>query len=534
MPDVLHFGVIKLLGCLFHDPAVVLNLYYLLPFPLTALSSYFVLRRLRLGRLPALVASVLYICLPYHLTRFHGHLFLSAYYLLPLMILLIVCVGMGRHPFLRPNPDGVAPRWRFLTWEAVGAAGLCVLSGLNGAYYAFFFCFFLLAAGARAAFRDRKWAPMLVAGLLMLLTAASLGAALAPTFLGKARDGANPETAARSPGEADLFGLSISEMLLPTNGHCVPVLARLRDRYQAAIGRRPTGEEWSEPLGVVGAAGFLWLFGRFLLRRRGKVERVEDQLAFLNAAAVGLGTVGGFGACFAFFVSPMIRCYNRISIFIAFFALAGLFLALHRLAAHSIRGRWGRLAFAAGLASLLVLGLWDETSPRWIPNYALAKKEYADDAEFGQRVEAVLPAGAMVYQLPYMPFPENGPLCNLADYDLLRPYFHTRTLRFSYGAMKGRDTSRWQATLAHRPLPQALEQLALSGFSGVYVDRSGFADGGTALEAELSRLLGVEPMVSRGGGQTFFDMTAYTRAFRARFPDEAKEARRATASQSSR
>ena len=111
--------------------------------------------------------------------------------------------------------------------------------------------------------------------------------------------------------------------------------------------------------------------------------------------------------------------------------------------------------------------------------------------------------------MPYVPFPEAAPVLNLADYELLRPAFHTRTLRWSYGAMKGREVSRWQADLATRPLPDALERLALAGFSGVYLDRAGFADSGAAREAELSRLLGVQPLVSQSGRQTFFDMRAY-------------------------
>ena len=72
--------------------------------------------------------------------------------------------------------------------------------------------------------------------------------------------------------------------------------------------------------------GFLWLVGRFFWRRRENDDRIEDALAYLTVAAVALGTIGGLGASFNFYVTPMIRCYNRLSIYIAFFALAGLFL----------------------------------------------------------------------------------------------------------------------------------------------------------------------------------------------------------------
>ncbi len=497
IPDVLHVALIKLLGLASHDSAVVLNLYYLMAFPLTALSAYFVLRRLRLGRLAALAAAVLYACMPFHFFRLTGHVFLAAYYLVPLMIWLILRVYLGRNPFRR--------LW---SWQAAGAALLCVLVGLGGVYYAFFSCFLLLMAGAKVAFRERRWVPLATAALPVLLVAASLGAALAPSFLYMGRHGKNPETADRHPVEADIYGLNVSEMLLPVQGHRIRFLARLHDRFLAPP-RRPTGGAVMVALGALGSLGFLYLIGRFLWRRRDKVERADDGLAYLNFCAVLLGTIGGFGSLFAFYVSPMIRCYDRLSIFVAFFALAGLFLLVQRLLGRFVRGRWTATAYGAGLVAMLVLGAWDQTSANFVPAYAALRKQVESDADFGRRIEAVLPPGSMVYQMPYVPFPENAPVVNLSDYELMRPAFHTRTLRFSYGAMKGREVSRWQADLATRPLPDALERLAVAGFRGVYLDRAGFADSGAATEAELSRLLGVQPLVSQSGRQTFFDMRAY-------------------------
>jgi phosphoglycerol transferase len=525
-PDLLHFGVIMLLGCLFHDPAVVFNLMCLLPFPMTALTSYFVLRRFRLGRLAALVAAVLYMCLPYHMTRFGGHLFLCAYYLLPLVILVAVRIGKGGRPAAWSEAAGDGTRRRLLSWDAGGAALVCVMAGLNGAYYTFFSCFLMVAAGAKAAFQERRWAPIGVATLLVLLAAGAFTAALTPTILERARYGKNHEASLRQAGEADYYGLNVCEMLLPMGAHRIDALARLRERFLTAPVRRATGEAWAAPLGFVGALGFLWLAGRFLLRRRDRVERVEDQLAYFNAVSVCLGTIGGIGAWFAFFISPAIRCYNRISIFIAFFALAGLFLSIHRRATRLIRGPWTRAAYAAGLAAVLVFGILDQTSPKLIPNYAQTKQEYASDADFGRRMEAALPPEAMVFQLPFVRFPENGPIHALIDYDLLRPYFHTRTLRFSYGAMRGRETSAWQAALSEQQFPHAAEGLVLAGFSGVYLDRAGYADNGAAAEAELSRVLDVEPMVSPNGRQSFFVMTEYAQRIRARFSDADWEARR--------
>ncbi len=514
IPDILHIAVLRLLGLVCSDSGVVLNLFYLLAFPLTAVSAYFALRRLRLGRLAALVPAVLYACASYHFLRCRGHIFLCAYYLVPVMLWLVLRVYLGRGPFRRP-----------LSWEAAGAALVCVLTGLAGVYYAFFSCCLLLAAGAADGVRRRRWGVLAASVVPAVLVAGSLAAALAPSILYTMHAGRNPEIAQRRPAEADIYSLDICEMLMPVMRHRIGYLAHLREQFFAAP-RQATGEAWADSLGALASLGFLGLVARFLWRRRRPGQRADDGLAYLVVVAAVLGTLGGLGCLFSFYVSPMIRCYSRLSIFIAFLALAGLFLGLQRLAGRFVRGPLTKAAYAAGLAVLLALGLLDQTSADFTPYYTANRKEFNSDEDFGRRIEALLPAGSMVYQMPYVSFPENPPVNNLTDYELLRPFLHTRTLRWSYGAVRGREAARWQADLATRPLPEVVETLALTGFRGVYLDRAGFADSGAGTEEELSCLLGAEPLVSRNGRQTFFDMTEFAEALRSRFTDAEWEARR--------
>ncbi len=524
LPDILHIALLKLFGYLFHDSGLILNLHYLLGFPLTALAAYFVLRRFRLNRTTALTAAVLYACLPYHYTRMMGHLFLASYFLLPPMIWLLVRIYLGRYPLIRSDADG-KPRWRFLSAEAGGAALLCVLTGLAGVYYAFFSCFFLLAVGIKAAFRERRWTPLIVASLLAALISAAVVAALTPHFIYEARHGANVGVTVRLPGESDSYALSIVEMLTPIEGHRLGLFRWLRDRSLAPP-RRSTEAARFVPLGAAASLGFLYLLGRFLWRRRDKAERTADALAYLNVVALLLGTVGGLGACFNLYATPMIRCYDRLSVFITFFALTGLFLLLQRWIDRFGRSAWTRVAGLGGLLAILVLGLADQSSPLFPAAYAESKREYQSDEDFGRRMEAALPPGSMVYEMPNVRFPEAGKLIHAAaDYELIRPYFHTRTLRFSTGAMINRAVSDWLARTADKPLAATLEALALAGFRGVYLDRAGYADSGAAVEAELTRLLGGAPFVSLSGRQSFFDMTSYVNGLRAYYGSEEWEAK---------
>ncbi len=181
------------------------------------------------------------------------------------------------------------------------------------------------------------------------------------------------------------------------------------------------------------------------------------------------------------------------------------------------------------MVALTGFGLFDQFSTYFTPPYKLSRRDYASDADFGRRMEAALPAGAMVFEMPRTLFPEGPPVVALGSYEPLRPALHTRTLRWSGGAIRGREAAAWQDDAAALTAPDFVERIAVAGFRGIYLDRAGFADGGAATEEELSRLLGVEPIVSATGRQAFYDMTAYVDGLRSRFTDAEWEQKRVQA-----
>jgi len=121
----------------------------------------------------------------------------------------------------------------------------------------------------------------------------------------------------------------------------------------------------------------------------------------------------------------------------------------------------------------------------------------------------------MVFQFPYLPFPEGAPVHHVESYDHFRGFLHSKTLRWSFGAMKGREWDLWQELLAARPVDDAVERLCFAGFGGIHVDRRGYGDNGFALEKRLLALLGSEPVVSADGRYAFYDMASYNEQKRA-------------------
>jgi phosphoglycerol transferase len=506
LADSLHFLLIKALGWFWPHSAAVYNLFFLLTFPLTTLTALFVFARLGCAYPVALVAALLYALLPYHFIRF-GHLFLASYYLVPLQIWLAVRLYRGDNPFRTRG---------WLPLSALGTVVICLLTGAAGVYYAFFSCYFLLVAAVVSWFARRERSTLWAGAISIALIGLSLGLTLSPSLLHRWREGVNPDAVQRDSAEAEVHGLRVTQLLLPVTGHRVSRLNRLKRDYNTP-NRSLSTEGDSSSLGAVAGVGFLYLLAHLVLRRRTRAElRLPDGLAILTAAALILASVGGLGALFSYLVTPLIRGYSRISVFIAFFALAAVGMLLQRLWQRYQAGSRGRALVWALLAGVLVLGVLDQTTDQLVPPYEALAQEYRADAEFVRRIEERLPAQTPVYQLPALPFPEYATPQGYLCYDLFRPYLHSRHLRWSFGSLRGTECDDWRLHRASQPLEQLVEELALAEFGALCVDRAGYADHGAAVERQLARVLGTPSLVSANGRLAYYELTPYARALRRR------------------
>src|SRR5262249_20578499 len=117
------------------------------------------------------------------------------------------------------------------------------------------------------------------------------------------------------------------------------------------------------------------------------------------------------------------------------------------------------------------------------------------------------------------PYPENPPPHRMMDYDHARGYLHSRTLKWSYPTMRGRWGDTWQSAVSRKPAEELVASLAAAGFSGLYVDRFGYADGGMELEKDLARVLGRAPIVSGQGRLAFYNLTDYAARLKQRYAE---------------
>jgi phosphoglycerol transferase len=500
MADSLHFLIMKALSLVSNSFAVVCNLYYLLTYPLVAISALIVFRHFGVSLCPSLVGSILYAFLPYHFQRGMPHLFLSAYYLVPPVVMVALWVFRSLEPE-KPANDLQAIKRMLCNPRFLVSILICLAGSSAGVYYAFFGCYLLCVAGASACMLRRSLKPAVPTVCLALVVCLGCFANGYPSIRFWKAHGPNHEVGARKPAEAEFWALKISQLFVPIVGHRLKSFATMETRYGAETSLFNTNDY----LGMVGCTGFFYLLSQLV---RPRFERRRDEmgheLAVLTIASLLLASVGGFGSLLSVFFVPSIRCYYRMAVYIGFFCLFGAVLMLDRLLRRYPRGFPSMIAAQGALIILLVLGLMDQTAKCFAFNYEYARVEYGQDQVFVKRIEEALPRSAMVFQLPYKPFPESG-VCphNLQDYELFRPYLNSSRLRWSYGAMRGREEDRWQAAVSAKPIRDLVRAVYDMGFRGIYIDRIGYADRAAGLERELSILLGPEPMVGPNGRMAF-------------------------------
>ncbi|MBN1323068.1 MAG: hypothetical protein JW986_03590 [Methanotrichaceae archaeon] len=505
----LDFMIMKVIGLFNPNYAIVMNLYYLLTFPLTTLTAMLAIKRLGIDTAAAIVGSILFTFIPYHILRGENHLVLSSYYMIPLMSMVLLWFY---HPPPWPLHLGVDGLKRLMSRPWITALAICLLISSTYIYYPFFSCFFLLIAGLTSYWRWREKERLGTALLLILVISAGVFANLIPSIAYYLHEGPNPAVAIRLPGETETYGLKIVQLLLPISDHRIPQLAEIAEWYSESAPPVLVNENTMASLGIIAGAGFLILIlGAFMLFSGGRGEHnLLNGLITLNLSAVLLATIGGFGTLFALLVSAQIRNYNRISIFIAFFCILAVLLVLE-----IAFNRWSSIRSKPVRSGLLLLilmvGILDQSSPAFAPRYGDIREEFRQDEDFISSIEEIMPEGAMIFQLPYVPFPENQPamMINMPDYEHFKAYLHSRTLRWSYGAVKNREASEWQNSIAEKSVGEMVSALSMAGFEGIYIDGNGYNDRGLSIVNELSDLLDIKPLADQKGRRFFFDMREY-------------------------
>lgn len=405
---------------------------------------------------------------------------------------------------------GIAPGSRRF-WFAVVVG---FIAGLQSPYWTNILCQLTLLGAGIAYWRHRSWPAFKSA--LAVVGAAAVAFILMnlDTWMYRLAAGPNPGALSREYKWMEIYGLKLVDLVIPLATHRSAALAAFASAHRLGNPARgippasPLQDEGSY-LGIVGLVALGWLVWTAVTDvvkgRANDIPLAAWQVLWI----VLCFTTGGLNAILGAGGFTLFRTAQRYSIVIL--AIALLFAA-QRLSAWQRRATAGTQndaqLFVRVVAVVLgILILWDQVPRAPAPEQTatLARQEEAD-REFTAKMEAALPAGAMVFQMPVMEFPE-APLPGIPSYDHFRPYLYSRSLRFSFGSMKGRERERWQPAVQGKFFEgarfdqqagtihvketnarAAVDELKRLGFSALYVNRNGFPDRGKGIEEVLLSL----------------------------------------------
>lgn len=482
--DRLSFGLVWLISRFVSNCYLITNLFYFFNHLLCAIISLYVCKKRNLSNGISIVISVLYAFSTYMQFRYM-HMWLTPYYLMPLVILSSIEILEGK----TVKPD--CKWWKNVTiWKIVF---ISFMSGQTGLYYAFFACVIYAITSVIVFLNSNKkriynfyplcfCVPIMAAVLLNMI----------PNLVYWSQNGYNPnnEMALRSSAESEVYALKMIQLILPRVWHRIERLAIINQRYSSTYPL--VTENNTASLGIIAVIGFV----ASLLLIFAKDKREEKDLALINVGLFLVGTIGGVGGIFSFFVPLPMRCYNRISIIIMFVSLlvAGKYI-------DKLGKKMPSVLFGGVLAVILCVGFLDQTATYipWDYSQLDAKSEYI------KQIEDAVGENALIFEAPYVNWPSGG------NYRMFMGYLCSDTLRWSYGSMQGREESQWQQAVVNMPTEQMVQELVKAGYRGIYLDAVPYVQqyGDEALQTrivELTQYLDLEPLVDSADELYFWNI----------------------------
>jgi phosphoglycerol transferase len=492
IPDFLELVTIKVISLFNASNITILNIFYYLGFILCFTSSYLVLRAFQLNVFFAFSCAILYNFVPFHFLRIH-HLFYTWYFVIPCYIYVAYQCNFKEKLCSKDL-------LRYIL-------GLIVL-GTSGIYYGLFGIITISTAIIIRSIRNHS--PNLLKLGIYVNCGIILGILLAssPYIIHKFKDTPNPTAVVRSPVESELYAFKMIQLILPQDKHRLQKFNALKKSYNEAFPL--INENSTSSLGLIATIGFILAFISILLKLSD--YPIEPRILFFSLLTFIyflFGSMGSLGVIFSVLFTSLIRGWNRISIFINFTSLILVFLYLESFLQFFFKKKHihtKNYIYLILSIALIVFGLYDQTPAGFYSERLQKNQDYILDKNFIESIEQHIEPNSPIYQLPYMQFPEVPNLYQLESYDLLSGFNYSKTLRWSYGGMKGRDGDIFYQNLSQQPLNTQIKTIKKMGFKGVYVDLRGYEDHGNTTILELTKLLGHALLIRQDNNVVFFKL----------------------------
>ncbi|MEI0593350.1 hypothetical protein R4K52_01465 [Brachyspira pilosicoli] len=482
--EVLLMKIISLFS--FNSFIDIFNIAYILIFPISAIIAFYVIRNLKISAFVSMIGALSFAFLPFIFQRI-PHYYLAAIYFIPLTILLSIWLYEDDN-FFKLN------KTFFKNKKNIFSILFIILIANNGSsYYQFISCFFICVVAMCKFLKYKKLNKIYSSIIALILLVFFYGINYLPLLIYKLKNNFINIDIPRHFSGAEIAGTKISHLLLNT---------KLFPKYYAEAAL--VNENSTAYLGIIGIIGFIILV-LYLFIDYNKYDSRISLLSKLNIAAVLFTTIGGFSSLFAFFITSMLRSYNRISVYIAFISILAFCLIIDK---YFIKRN---LIFYISFIILLFFSLYDQ-----IPNIDLNNKEksklFVMDKEFIEDIEISIPEGSAVYQYPTHPMIDAYPSVNgIWHYEELIGYLFSDKLKWSAKGDYGREENKWYDEVSKLDPLDFLNEISYAGFNGLYIDKRLFEDQDyiNNFQREVEAILNIKPIIHDNDNIFFYSLVDF-------------------------
>ena len=464
------------------QPFVGVNLLVIISFPLVAALMYLVIRMTGLRGPLAIALAVTASLIPFHWGRALGHTYLATLYSAAIGLALVLLIGSGQFERLRRLGT---KRQKIIFNSAISLMVITI------AWTGVYFVAFTLLLGFAALiwrFAHRARLKEIVIDAVPFIGVGALAViGFIPALLTLRADPPLLSLGERLPFESVTLAGNVAVALLPLPQSSLPLMGAYNNKIVEAISAAPWGEgtaitnhgTWITTLALaVMLVGIVMRTRRSPLTtnpNRAKATGAPVTLAFITYLTVVVLLFfipWGLNYLFAGTVSAQIRGWNRLTPILLWLFLLGAAVVLQRTRIAR------RMVYALPITVVvLTLTAIDSVLP-FRAAYAGSAAEVGGITQaardYATAVNTAIPDTCGILQLPYMGYPEFGPVRGIHDYD----HFWTSLLNpnksWSYGAVKNTDASVWASQLPEIPNPEQVEQLREGGFCAIHFDTRGF------------------------------------------------------------
>lgn len=443
--------ILKVLSFFIDKFGIISNGIFLLSFGCIACMAAYCFRKCQLSPQIAFTLSLLYSNLPYHYYRSTQHLNLSFYIFVPLVCYIT---------FLMIN-DQFYENGKLKISLVIKCSILYLLLGLSDLYYSFFGIMVFGIAWLLNFIKGKKInriVPFLCSAFSCIL---GIFLCMIMWWVNIGHISTIQSLDNRSIYDLEIYGLKLSSLILPVKGHILQFLSKVTDEY---LNNTPFNEEGAfATLGIIGAIGLV-ISILSLVCKNEKFNKIK-KCGLLNIFIFLVAVNGGVNILIALFITSSIRCYNRLSIYIAFFSFLAIGFWVENISQKLKKGIYYFL-----LIGITALGVIDQISLELVPSYEENRLKYDEAAETGQHLNELCKEEDSIFFLPFQSSNNYNAINGHDRYESYLPSLFTNKLNWSlyYG-----ENSRnlWAENIASKNVKELIIDLYANDFSAVVIDR---------------------------------------------------------------